>query len=601
MVGLLVALHLLRNSPEVFKEIYDAGDVLDTHRSSSLSMLEFARAFGHVEFALVVGLVVIIAGGLAREKLASALVGSFAFAVVFADSVTMYATSIAGRLYLKHCDDAMISMRYARNFAEGRGLVYNPGEAVDGFSNPLWTWIMVIPHALGLHEGVTTIPIAILACALLIATALLIGRVLDENALPSGLRTLVCLIVAFDASVFEFGVAGLETPLLGFGSALFAGGVLLRRERWVNIGLPILVLARADGAVVAGALVLWAALDEARETGDRLLDVARRQWRRIALLIAVSGALIAWRFALYGHPAPNTYYLKVYSLSVRLLTGALSYGVRGLFMYGLPVCLVLWAAAYDETARRARLMLVPVGIVWLYGIYVGGDAFLYLRFFGPITPLLWTAVGLAVSASWHTRPRSGNVLLVSMLALIAPVANERGLLGDAWNREGEARDAVTAAKTIERNVPLGKTVATFYAGLPYYAPKHSFIDVLGKVESHIAHQTVIHGALPGHNKFDFTYVYDERRPDVTYTALSCDDVDKLQAMPVASLQEMISRSPRYIYQASPHQMLDPTFRALYYPNRVVARDGEGPAGHILGCWFVRQGSDVPIVWNIARE
>src|SRR5262245_54883150 len=36
-------------------------------------------------------------------------------------------------------DDAYISYRFARNLARGLGLVYNPGERVEGYTNFLWT------------------------------------------------------------------------------------------------------------------------------------------------------------------------------------------------------------------------------------------------------------------------------------------------------------------------------------------------------------------------------------------------------------------------------------------------------------------------------
>src|SRR5712671_3005496 len=39
-------------------------------------------------------------------------------------------------------DDEMISMRYARNLVEGHGLVWNPGEHVEGYTNFLWTLAM---------------------------------------------------------------------------------------------------------------------------------------------------------------------------------------------------------------------------------------------------------------------------------------------------------------------------------------------------------------------------------------------------------------------------------------------------------------------------
>ncbi|MFZ6019686.1 MAG: hypothetical protein ACOYXO_08750, partial [Chloroflexota bacterium] len=42
-------------------------------------------------------------------------------------------------------DDMMISMTYARNLAQGYGLVWNPGgERVEGFSNPLWVIFMAL-------------------------------------------------------------------------------------------------------------------------------------------------------------------------------------------------------------------------------------------------------------------------------------------------------------------------------------------------------------------------------------------------------------------------------------------------------------------------
>src|SRR5688572_14864671 len=39
-------------------------------------------------------------------------------------------------------DDAMISMRYAWNFSHGNGLVWNPGEYVQGYTNLLMTMFM---------------------------------------------------------------------------------------------------------------------------------------------------------------------------------------------------------------------------------------------------------------------------------------------------------------------------------------------------------------------------------------------------------------------------------------------------------------------------
>src|SRR5438046_1501989 len=46
-------------------------------------------------------------------------------------------------------DDAFITYRYAENLARGLGLVYNPGERVEGYSNFLWTLMMAVVVKLG--------------------------------------------------------------------------------------------------------------------------------------------------------------------------------------------------------------------------------------------------------------------------------------------------------------------------------------------------------------------------------------------------------------------------------------------------------------------
>src|SRR3954452_8190151 len=46
-------------------------------------------------------------------------------------------------------DDAYITFRYARNLAEGLGLVYNPGEWVLGTTTPLWALLLAGAYRLG--------------------------------------------------------------------------------------------------------------------------------------------------------------------------------------------------------------------------------------------------------------------------------------------------------------------------------------------------------------------------------------------------------------------------------------------------------------------
>ncbi len=60
-------------------------------------------------------------------------------------------------------EDAYITFRYIDNFLHGYGLVYNVGDRVEGFTHPLWLFLVTIPAALG---------VSIRASALVISLAL---------------------------------------------------------------------------------------------------------------------------------------------------------------------------------------------------------------------------------------------------------------------------------------------------------------------------------------------------------------------------------------------------------------------------------------------
>lgn len=601
VLGGSAALGYVRHRPGVTDQLYHYGNALELLSSSGYTWRGFEEQLGRVEFAILVGLFAVVAAranGRPRAMIAGA---ATAFAAIFGDSLTRASARIAGRLYFAISDDALISMRYARNFAEGRGLVYNAGEYVDGYSNPLWTLLMVIPHALGVHEGTTTLYVVVFGGLCLLGAGLLSYAVLEREEVPLPLAVFAFLAIVFDASTFEFAISGLETTALTLASAAVIYGTYAKRSWLVATGFVVLALSRADGSVVALVLAAWRVREDKLATSEPLKVVLRRHVGPLAALGVAAGGLVAWRLAVYGHPAPNTAYLKVFSLTARLTNGILSYGTRGLIMYGLPIAFVLLAPGADERVRRARRLLHPVLAVWAYAIYVGGDAFLYMRFLGPVTPLLWMSLALTMGSLWPKLEARSKVFAFALMALFVPVKSERGLLGMSWDRAGWLDDVIVTTKSFERNLPEGATIGTYYAGLAYYAPHHAFVDMLGKTESFIAHEEEIHGIIPGHNKYDFAYVYTVRKPDVTFTAMFCHEVESFLSKPEAERERAIDGAQPYTYKAPVEQMRDPTFRSLYVPHRVVLREGDRPMPHRLGCWFVREGSPVPTEWQLARQ
>src|SRR5215218_10102939 len=84
---------------------------------------------------------------LTRSAHTLGIVGLGACFVAWA-SLFIYRSSfvgIDGRRYFCLFDDAMISMRYAWNLSHGLGPVWNPGEYVEGYTDPLMVLLMSLP------------------------------------------------------------------------------------------------------------------------------------------------------------------------------------------------------------------------------------------------------------------------------------------------------------------------------------------------------------------------------------------------------------------------------------------------------------------------
>jgi hypothetical protein len=221
-------------------------------------------------------------------------------------------------------DDAAISYAYARSIADGHGVVQQPGAPrVEGFSNPLWTGLLVLLKWLGLFDSGRTLagwPDYVFVPRL-IAVAGLLGTagvlwwafrpLIGERAWLAAL--LAGLGLAVNPSYVAWVISGLENPLYAVLVAALAA-VLVRaaatgRLTSSRVALATGVLAllcaltRPDGAVYVGAYPLLLLL---------LLNRARlRASVRGALLsgLAFGVPMVAFllaRHAMFGLWVPNT-------------------------------------------------------------------------------------------------------------------------------------------------------------------------------------------------------------------------------------------------------------------------------------------------------
>jgi len=420
-------------------------------------------------------------------------------------------------------DDTFIGLRYARNLVEGNGLVFNPGERVEGYTSSAWVLLSALFLRLRFDPiaGLTALTAASAACVLVL-TARLERRLAPPDAEPIFVPTSALLLLASAAFAY-WSIVAMESMLF---TALFlaALAIALRESdtgQWRGSGLLFLLLAftRPEGVLLF--VLSQCALLAARRSRRGRWGPAFPLVVNVALFAAGAQAFLVWRALYYGELLPNTFYAKVTGGREQLETGIRYLGDAVL---ASPVLLVALLCPFafvapsvrvrlGDPARLLALYAVLVGYV-LYVVAVGADFMPYLRFFLPVLPL----AALLVAALLQALPSAGRARAAALPALLA-LQCVAALASDEPYRAFVAhRTAVVGERVgawLAAHVAPGDLIAVNTAGSLPYTAKLPTIDMLGLADPQIARRPVyvVTPGWAGHRRGWGEYVL-ERRPRV---------------------------------------------------------------------------------------
>ncbi len=278
------------------------------------------------------------------------------------------------------CDDAFISFRYAKNLANGLGLIYNEGETpVEGYSNFLWVIIGGIFYYFKISLEIF---LPIISSLFGIVTIFLMKKILERVFNFSFKEIFFSLLsLVFFPTFIIWSTSGLATMPYAFLMIFLFYLLILdkaKNKKLIFFAGICLSLIRFEG--VFFMLFIYAI---------SLVRNEKRKEKIILCLITAFFYLIYFfgRYFYYQDLFPNTTYMKV-GMTLNTLKRGIDYNL--MFIYMEPLAIIALCGFllmfYKKIKYRYEIFTLYLSL-FFYSIIVGGDFMPFFRFLLPFSVL----------------------------------------------------------------------------------------------------------------------------------------------------------------------------------------------------------------------
>ncbi len=317
-------------------------------------------------------------------------------------------------------DDAYIYFRYADNLTvHGRGLVWNPGEYVEGFSSPLWMLLLCVLRLCRVNYWTGVLTVGLASFFLFWWLACLVNRAFVGDAANRRVASfnIPLVYVTFNYGALCYFTSGLEAPLVNVMSALYAAAAVWPQAVVLQAAVGISPLVRHELAVPFFLFLAYCVFFKSIKPYCSLLTC-----------VVFAGGYGLFRVWYYADLFPNTFYLK----DAVMIPQGLAYVYDTVApYYTIPYCAVMTAACIllsrrpGETADTLKLrerlaLLIFSAPVVLYVIKIGGDPrhFRYLAFPFILTALAGGGIFEKLACSFPENSRRLTYALVVVFAIV---------------------------------------------------------------------------------------------------------------------------------------------------------------------------------------
>ncbi len=410
-------------------------------------------------------------------------------------------------------DDAFTSFRYAKNLVNGQGLVYNPGERVEGYTNFLWTLIIAIFMKMGFQPERLSQVLGSIFAGLSIFLVFLISSLLSPK---SKFLNLVALLFLCANSCFaSWAIGGLEGPFFTFLILLATYRYFLEIQNkkvcLSSIIFGMATLTRPEGLLFFGITFIHQII---------LLFKKRLSFKNLlssfALFLSIFAPYYIWRYSYYGFPFPNTFYAKIGEGISQYLRGV-KYVKNFLIEFSGWIFLTI-PFVFRRIDLYSCYFFIITLFYLLYIIYIGGDALPMYRFLVPILPFLYFLFqeGLKSFCELFSKRKAFIIAFMIILPGIS-LTIKNSFLGKSYNYVKDqaiwTQNWSFVGKWFFQNIPKNESIALSPAGaIPYYSELYS-IDMLGLCDLYIGHikmEGMGKWGFAGHEKGSGDYILKKK-------------------------------------------------------------------------------------------
>jgi len=351
-------------------------------------------------------------------------------------------------------DDAYISFRYIHRLLEGQGLTFNDGERVEGFSHPLWIFLVAgCAWITGL-----SIPDAARGLGLLFSLGTIGSLFASRRALASEAPAAAIVLLAAFPGFHVYATSGLETPLLMFLLTMGTVASLGQRDPTTlsSLSFGFASITRPEGLLYG---LFW--------LGRRVRAV-----QKVAILLAPFAAYELLRVAYFDAWLPNAFRAKLPG------TWGTFFGLQYLGHAALALAWpVLLRAASEDFSKVFRAAFGPLLAGVVFVLYAWGDWMPFSRFLAP----LWPIASLLVASAHPKRIAAVTALVAATTLGTYWPQTERYLRNEGMdNMLMRGEDTLAVGTWLSKTVKPGSTVRTArLGGMSFAAPKLTFWDENG--------------------------------------------------------------------------------------------------------------------------